>query len=188
MKRILLSKKQAGILAIAIVLIATNVALAAWTLTRELAITGGVQTLGEITVYNPEETQAISNFDFNLFTGGLTSTQNLFFHIRNTGNTPALVTWEISTSSNTWTVDATSTKDYYRNIVESNTKYTLKINKQSPLSGIWAPKTAVEPEGSRQIVIDPGQSAALALELWYNGAINVPDTFSLTVSFYAENT
>jgi len=72
--------------------------------------------------------------------------------------------------------------------VGSDIKYTLKMNKQSPLSGIWAPKTATEPSGSKQIVIDPDQSVLLALEIWYNGAVNIPETFSLTASFYAENT
>jgi len=167
-----------------------NIAVAAWNVTRQLNITGGVQTFGDIAVYNEADTQAITNFDFNLFTGGASNTQNFLFRIRNTGKVEALVTWEISASSNTWTVDTapSSTKDYYRNIVGSDIKYTLKMNKQSPLSGIWAPKTATEPSGSKQIVIDPDQSVLLALEIWYNGAVNIPETFSLTASFYAENT
>jgi hypothetical protein len=188
MRKILLSKKRAVLLALVMVLIGTNIAVAAWNVTKQLNITGGVQTFGDIAVYNQADTQAITNFDFNLFTGGASNTQNFFFRIRNTGNVQALVTWEISASSITWTVDAIDTKDYYRNIVGSETKYTLKINKQDPLSGKWAPKTATQPEGSKDIVINPGQSVLLAIELWYNGAVNVPETFSLTASFYAENT
>lgn len=188
MRRISLGRKQAGLLALVIVLIATNIAFAAWLVTRNITMTGGVETVGDIKVYNQDGTQEVSAFNFALFTGGTSATQNIFFRIKNTGNTPALVEWKISSSPITWTVDTEYSKDYYRHIVGTDTKYTLKINKQPPLNGIWAPQDATDPSAAEQITLAVGEYAILALELYYNGAVNIAETFSLTVSFYAQNT
>ena len=60
------------------------------------------------------------------------------------------------------------------------------MNKRSPLQGIWAPAPSSLPAADKQITLQPGEAAPVAVQLDYSGTPNTPETFSLKMSFTAQ--
>ena len=183
MKKIALGKKKAGLLVAAIVLITTNIAFAVLYMTKPVTITGGVKSVGAIEIYNQAGTEIINTFAFEQFDPGVSDTNNMFFNIKNTGNVPVYVYWEITSPTATWT----ATGNQYRCDEQGVPKYYMFINKQYDPYGTWAPNPSSVPVADKRILINSGQSASLAMQLDYTGNVNTPEALSVTVSFTAQS-
>ncbi len=175
-----LNNKQWAIVAILLSLVGANIAIAAWVVTRTLDITGGVAVQGNIQLYDEIGSQIITGFNFDEFT--VSGTQNLLFQIRNTGNTPAVVTWDLTDTSIVWNLNT----NYFTHDHDTQNQFTLRMNKRSPLEGIWAPAPSSLPAADKQITLQPGEAAPVAVQLDYSGTPNTPETFSLKMSFTAQ--
>ena len=180
MKKILLTKKQATLLALVIALIATNVTFAVVYFTKNVTITGGVKTSGQIEVYEADGVTIKNTLAFEDFYAGTSDSDTEYFMIKNLGTVTVYVYWEI-TAPTGWIVSGNK----YSFDEDITTKYYLTINKQ-PAAGIWQPKGGSAPDDTK-IQIPASGSTQLSMDLLYTGTPATTDSLSLTVSFTAEN-
>ena len=174
-----LSKKQVfGIIALLILLTSTSVTFAVLYVTRNVYITGGVSVVGEIEVYEDDGTTLLESYDFPLFTGGVYEQQSLYFYINNTGNQPVNVYWNISDSSKSWTAD-----EYGYISSPSGFGFDIMTSWLPDPNEYWTPNEYTTPEA---LYLDVDGSAYLRLRHTYIGSPNIADTYTLTMSFYAE--
>lgn len=175
-----LSKKQFLAIVAVISLLATSTfAFAALYITKSASITGGVATVGDITLFEEDGITEWTSFDFPLCEPFEWSDDFFTFSLNNTGNTPVYVTWNISASDITWY--AVSGGGYLHD-EEGITKYIIRIWNDSQT---WAPSD--DPEAPGVIYLDVGDSVVLLLNLTFRGTVapSTPETFSVTLSFYA---
>ena len=170
-----LSKKQLALIGLVIVLVITNITFAVLYMTRDVTITGGVSTVGSIEVYEDDGTTLLTNIDFENFTGGVAHTNEQIFFVNNTGNQPVYAYWNISSSSIIWEVGAVG----YVHKPGGLDKYTFTISNATYHA--WLPNT-------QGVLIDVDEGAWFTFHLGYTGDVKTAETFSLTVTFYAQDT
>jgi hypothetical protein len=179
-----LSKSKIVILIAILTLAATNIALAAFYMNRDVTVSGGVATSGTIEIYKEDGLTPMTAIPIPLFQG-TTHTNSTFFWVKNIGNMPVAVYWNISSANpNSWTLE--SGGQAYIFTETSQTKYRLCIwNKQNPDgsqgTGTWNP----DPEGAVVVNLNPGQTAQFAMDLLHFTEVNAPGTFSFVLSFYS---
>lgn len=175
------SKKNLAIIALVIILAASNVAFAVLYMTKNLNITGGVATMGAIMVYSDDGITPLTDFDFPLATPGVGLSYTLHFFINNTGNSPVYVYYNISSSSIGWTPDSYG----YTHQEGGYTKYYLRPLIWYPAYGdYWSPREILPPES---VFLNTGYGREVELEYMYSGIPNTAETFSFVFTFYAEN-
>jgi hypothetical protein len=69
-----LSRKTIAVIALVIILAATNVALALLYMTKNVNLTGGVSAVGAIEIYQEDGVTPLTSHDFPLFIGGTAGT------------------------------------------------------------------------------------------------------------------
>lgn len=178
-----ISKKQLTILlGIIVVLAISNVAVALYYMSRSVDITGGVDTVGSIEVYDDDGVTVWTNYDFPNFTGGSASNYVKDFFINNTGNQPVYVYWNISSSSLSWS-SLESGYVYYESAV---LKYSFDIMIAWPPAtpDYWSPNDYTTPES---LYIPVGEGKPLRIVHQYTGNPTTAETYSLTITFYAED-
>jgi hypothetical protein len=138
----------------------------------------GITVIGEIEVYDSDGISPLTSYDFPLFSGGTSDTFHKHFFIKNTGNQPVSVYWNISESSINWNLKKSlNLYKYYENGV---CKYSFGIPQESLLTtDYWQPNTEALFLG-----VDDGKN--LHFELFYTGETISSETFRLTISFYAK--
>ena len=178
-----ISKNQLTVLLGTILLLAiSNIAVALYFMSRDVDITGGVDTYGAIEVYDSDGVTEMTAYDFPNFTGGDSETQFKTFFINNTGNQPVYVYWNISDSSLEWT----TTEFGYIHVVGLETKYEFNIQTSWPSSiEYWSPNEYTTPEA---LVIPVDGGVELRIFHQYYGSPKTAETYSLTMSFYAFDT
>ena len=182
MKKISVSRRQAGLLALVTILIATNATFAVVYYTRNVPLSGGVKQSGTIQLYEgTEQTAVLTSFAFEDFIADVSDTDTIQFNIRNTGTLPVNVYWEIASPPTGWAVAS----DRYSYTVDSTIKYYLTINRQT--GGFWQPRLGSTPDDTR-IQLAAGAGAQFSMDLYYSGNPSTFDDLSLTLSFTAEST
>lgn len=177
-----LSKKQLTILIGFILLLGVgNVALAILYMSRDLEITGGIDAVGQIEIYDSDAETVLTNVDFPNFTGSIGDTHLQLFYINNTGNQPLNVTWEISASSFTW-LPISVGYDYWESGAQ---KYILQI--ETNIAASWVPLAPLDYATPGILQLAVGESAWMRMSLQYGGYPNLAETFSFTITFYAED-
>jgi len=169
-----LSKKKLALIALVVALAIGNITLAILYVTRDVDITGGVSVIGSIEVYQDDGTTLLTNIDFDNFTGGVLQTYSTTFFINNTGNQPVYVYWNISTSSIAWFKGGAG----YQYNEAATTKYTFSIHNAT--ADYWTPDTE-----ARILLVD--QAVSEEIGFYYSGDPKTAETFSFTVTFYAED-
>lgn len=169
-----LSKKQLALIALAIVLVISNIAFAVLYMTRDVTITGGVSVIGSIMVYQDDGTTPLANIDFDNFTGGTAEFHTYDFFINNTGNQPVYVYWNISASSISWEIFG----QVYKHIEDLEYKYEFLI--QNATSHFWLPDT-------QGVQLDVDEGATFHFILFYTGNVKTAEVFDLTATFYAQD-
>lgn len=176
------SKKQLTLLLGCIVVLAVgNVALAALWLSRDVDITGGVDTVGTIEVYDEDALTLLTSYDFPNFTGGVGETSYKEFFIVNTGNQPVYVHWNISSSSLTWNPTSIGYQE------ASISKYVFSIQNASSLDYLAPNDYSTPTVANALLYIDVGESAYMRIEHEYMGYPSTAEQYSLTMTFYAED-
>jgi hypothetical protein len=182
-----LQKKTAGIVALVLTLLSTNIALAIVYMTKTVTITGGVAETGTIEVYQENAETTLTTIAISQFQG-TTHSNYTYFWINNTGNMPVKINWEITNPNPTgWTIDTPN--QGYIFTENTNTKYTFSINNQinpdgTPGTGKWLP----DPTGTTQTITIPvGKAAKFSMDLIHNQAVNTPGDFSFGLSFTAQS-
>lgn len=145
-------------------------------MTRDVTITGGVSVVGSIEVYEDDGVTVLTSIDFPNFTGGTPTDYERIFFINNTGNQPVYVCWNISDSSIPWDLDIMSW-GYTHTPIDVD-KYHFHITDDTYT--VWSVNSAY-----KYIPVDQGRWFTLHLD--YTGDVNIAETFSFTVSFYAED-
>lgn len=171
------SKKNMAIIALVIILAASNVALAVLYMTKNVNISGGVSVLGAIELYEEDGVTPFTSYDFPLFTGGTVGNFFKYFFINNTGNQPVYVYWNISSSSITWGADAFG----YYHAEGGYGKYYFQLYNATTT---FAPKEYVTP-GVIHLDVGAGQRCYILLN--YQGSPNTAETFTLVMTFYAQD-
>jgi hypothetical protein len=177
-----ISKKQLTILlGIIVLLVISNVAVALYYMSRSVDLTGGVDTVGSIEVYDEDGVTLWASYEFPNFTGGTAETHFKTFFINNTGNQPVAVYWNISTSSLSWL----PTIDGYSYSIDLTYKYYFNIQTSWPTpTEYWAPNDYIDPDS---LLIPVGEGKQLRIFHQYSGNPNTAETYSLTITFYAED-
>lgn len=181
-----LSKKHLAIVALTVILVVTNIAFAVLYMTKSVNISGGViEAVGAIEVYDSDGVSPLASCDFPLFTAGGTwtgFTKNFF--INNTGSQPVYVYWNISSSSIVWKpwMDV----GYYHSEGTVEIKYSFKIFSSWTPDPIheWTPNDGTTPE-ALYLGVDAGKQ--LQISLGYSGNPATAETFTLVMSFYAQD-
>ena len=177
-----LNKRRLAIIALVVVLVTINIALAVLYMTKDVTITGGVSVVGSIEVYDDDGTTVLTSYEFVNFTGGQPATAFKNFFINNTGNQPVYVYWNISDSSIIWLANDLGYA-YYEDI-------TLKYNYNIATSWLpdpydyWSPNNSSTPEA---LYLDVGEGKELRIVHQYTGDPNTAESYSLVMSFYAED-
>ncbi len=181
-----LSKRQITALGLALTLTVINIAVATVYMNKDVMVTGGVATSGTIEVYEEDGTTIMNSIAMPQFQG-TTQTINHFFWVKNTGNVPVAVYWNISSGNpNSWSIDTDTQIYLYRE--NSQTKFNLAISKQTDPSGItWSGSWDPDPTGNQVVSLGTGQTAEFALTVAHITAVNTPGTFSFVLSFYAKS-
>lgn len=181
-----LSKRQIAIVALILTLASTNVALAAVYMNRDVMITGGVASSGTIEIYEEDGQTIMNSIAYPLFQGS-TNTYNHFFWVKNIGNLPVAVYWNISNANpSSWSIE--SGAQAYIFTENSQTKYRFVINDKilpdgSQGSGVWNP----DPTGTQAVTLGVGQGAEYSIDLLHYTTVSTPGTFSFVLSFYARS-
>lgn len=176
-----LSRKHLAIIALVVVLTVTNIALAAYYMTKNVNISGGVQAVGSIEAYYEDGVTVLTSFDFPLFNPGEAGVLTKSFFINNTGSVDLYVVWNISSSSIVWTGD--STGEGYEHIEGMEVKYTFRMYKGYPGSDIWRPDADFTTPNYRSVEVGIGR--IVTMELTYSGIPATGEEFTLVISLYA---
>jgi len=169
-----LSKKQIALIALAAILVVSNIAFAVLYMTKHVEITGGVETYGAIEVYDDDGVTPLTSIDFPNFTGGIEGWQSKWFFINNTGTSPVYVYWNISASSIAWTYYSNG----YKHVEDTTNKYYLMI--RNATSDYWTCESEAR-------MLDVGQGIHEEIILMYNGDPVTAELFSVTVAFTAKD-
>lgn len=175
------SRKTIAIIALVIILAASNVAFAVLYMTKNVNITGGVSAVGAIEIYQEDGVTPLTSYDFPLFTGGTAGPQYLDFFVNNTGNQPVYVTWNISASSISWEIAL----DGHRHWENSVIKYWCQLYREEIPGSYWYPYTTGTPQET--VFLAVGAGIKIRLWLTYTGQPATAETFSLVISFYAKD-
>lgn len=178
-----LSKKQLALIALVIVLVIGNIAFAYLYMTRDVTITGGVSTIGSIEVYDDDGVTEWTSYNFPNFTGGVAATAHKHFFINNTGNQPVYVYWNISSSSITWISNVNGYGGYSP---FPSHKYNFFIATAWPPDTLdyWASNNYTTPEA---LYLDVGEGKELRIVHQYTDSPVTAESYSLVMSFYAED-
>ena len=178
------SRKHLAIIALVVILAVTNVTLAVQLyMTKSVNISGGVQTVGTIEVYDEDGTTPLTSYDFPLWNPGEGGLLTKNFFINNTGNVMVYVYWNISSSSIVWTQDYGG--EGYENMEDSYIKYTFYMYKNYAEAQRWRPDEAWASPNA--VGLDVGKGKMVTMELLYTGEPATAGTFTLVTSFYARN-
>ena len=176
----MLGRKQAAIVVLVVVLVASNVALAILYMRKDVSISGGVEASGAIEVYDAGGVTSMASISFLKFDGSSQfQTRTKFFFVNNTGNTHVVVYWNVSSPLGGWVVSGNT----YHYDVGGVAKYGLAMNKQGGL-GYWSPSPGGAPE-NQPVSLEAGQGVYLGMDFTYTGFVSTPEDFSFVVSFYA---
>jgi hypothetical protein len=175
------SKRNMAIIALVIILVASNVAFAVLYMTKNVNISGGVAAVGAIEIYEEDGVTPLTDYDFPLFTAGTLDYYILDFFVNNTGNVPVYVTWNISTSSISWE----NVGPRYVHLESSVEKYYYTLF-EPDYSEYWCPY--YDGYTAEIVVLAVGAGEHIQLLLTYLGSPTTPETFSLVMSFYAKDT
>lgn len=174
------SKKQMAFFALVPVLIVSNIVFAVLYMTRSASITGGVASVGSIELYEVDGTE-FTSFDFPLFDPFVTQQEGHVFFLNNTGNIPVYVNWNISDSSIDW--ETTSGGTFYHHIGETGSaKYSIALDDGADW---WHPNDGATPE-SLYLTVGEGLELVLFLQHYIGGG-SAPETFTVELTFYAED-
>ena len=176
-----LSRKHLAIIVLATILVVTNIAFAVLYMTKNLNISGGVQTVGAIEVYDSDGVTPLTSYDFPRWNPGEGGTLTKKLFINNTGNVPVYVYWNISSSSIVWTGDSTAT--CYEHIEGIDIKYTFRMYKT--YGDIFKPDAEFTTPSYRNVDIGIGRE--VNMELVYSGIPATAETFTFVVTFYARD-
>lgn len=162
-----------------VILVMSNIIFATLYFSKQVDAKNGITVIGEIEVYDSDGISPLTSYNFPLFVGGTNETFNKNFFINNTGNQPVSVYWNISTSSIDWEVKKSlDFYEYYEN--EKECKYSFGIRQDSLLTiDYWHPNTEA-------LFLDVNNEKNLHFELSYSGESISSETFSMTITFYAE--
>lgn len=159
----------------------SNVTLALLYISRDVDITGGVDVVGSIEVFDEDGVTVLTNYTFDNFTGGEAAGSMKYFYINNTGNQPVYITWNISSSSLSWDPVLTG----YSHSVSVVQKYSFMV--QTDLGSGWI-NLAPNDYASPTVVFMPaGNREQFRFNLQYTGDVNTAEIFTLTVTFYAQD-
>jgi len=176
----ILKGKHLIVIGVIFILVCTNAVIATLYMTRDVTITAGVSVVGAIQVYNTDGVTPLTSLAFGNWTGGVSSFFWKYFFVNNTGNQVIYARWNISSSSITWVNDTHSYLHYESTV----NKYQLYITYQ-PLSPIvyWDPRES----NSTALSIGVGNGKGFVLYLSYMGVPVTAESFSVTVTFYADS-
>ena len=180
-KSIHLSRKQFAFVALVAILAATNIGLAVLYMTKNVSISGGVQTVGSIEVYDEDGVTPLTSYDFPLWAPGEAGVLTKTFFINNTGSVDVYVVWNISSSSIVWTGD--SAGQGYEHIEGTDVKFTFRMYKGQQYDAIWRPDADFTTPNYRSVEVGIGR--IVTMELAYSGIPATAETFTLVISFYA---
>jgi hypothetical protein len=155
-----------------------NVAFALLFMSRDVNITGGVSTVGSIELYEEDGVTVFTSYSYPNFTGGLPEISTKTFLIINTGNQLVNVFWNISSSSLTWN----PTIDGYVYYEDGYEKYNYQLQ-DVPQQQYIAPQDSTSPGG---VLLAPGETREMLIVHTYLGYPKTAETYSLTMTFYAE--
>lgn len=162
-----------------LVLLVSNLVLAALFLLKPVSAHNGISTAGEIAVYDSDGTTPLTGYDFPLFSGGLTDTFTKRFFIRNVGSDPVSVYWNITGSSISWELRAAPCLNVYDHYEEGFLKFSFGVTQGSTVpADYWHPSWEA-------ILLGADEEVELGFELHYTGEPNTAEIFAMTVSFYA---
>lgn len=174
------SRKTIAIIALVIILVASNVAFAVLYMTKNVNITGGVSVVGSIELYEDDGVTPFTSYDFPLFIGGQSESFDIYFFINNTGNQPVYIYWNISSSSIVWFAESQG----YGYIHNENGDAKYGFGLWNATGDDWSPNGYVTPDA---LYIGVGEGQRIRMHLGYTGAPNTPETFTLVASFYAQD-
>lgn len=174
-----LSRKQFFAIVSSIILVSTfgtTFAVLYWT--EEVNLTAGVASEGAAAIFEADGFTPLYEFTFEDFhPQPVMQTVGWNFVVKNLGNVPTYVTWQIAESSVTWdlVMDTTRGGNYYAETTEE--KYYFWID-EIPYSdpGMWGAET----DG---IYLDVGESAVYSFTLRYSGFSNDAEVLTLNVHF-----
>ncbi len=177
-----LGKRRLAIIALVVVLVAINIALAVLYMTKDVTITGGVSVVGSIEVYDDDGTTVLTSYEFVNFTGGQPETAFKNFFINNTGNQPVYVYWNISSSSISWIANEFGYGGYEGPTLKYN--YFIATSWLPDPYDYWSPNDYTTPEA---LYLDVGEGMELQIVHQYTGNPSTAESYSLVMSFYAED-
>jgi hypothetical protein len=147
---------------------------------KQVDITGGIEAMGNIAVYDDDGETLFESYTFSNFTPGDYETRFKNFFINNTGNAPVYVTWNMSDSTLTWKCISPG----YR--YPTTTPYTFWFDLYIVLVGTWEPYiTGIQ---GASVLIGVGQGVEFYIRYEYvSGGDTSPLTHDLKINFYAED-
>lgn len=163
------------------ILVISNLGFAILYMTKNVNISGGVQALGAIEVYDEDGVTPLTSYDFSLFTPGEAGVLNKTFFINNTGSVDLYVKWNISSSSIVWTGDLPG--EGYEHIEGTDVKYSFRMYKGYPGTNIWRPDAPFTTPNYRSVEVGIGRIVSMELE--YSGIPATAGTFTFVISLYA---
>lgn len=181
-----LTKKLVAIVALILTLSSTTVAFAVLYMNKDVTVSGGVAASGTIAIYKEDGITEMTSIPIPLFQG-TSHTNTTFFWVKNIGNMPVAVYWNISNADpNNWAIDVPGGSQAYTFTETAQTKYRLTIDNilnpdSTPGTGVWNP----DPTGNQVVNLNAGQTAKFAMDLLHYQAVNTAGTFSFVLSFYA---
>jgi hypothetical protein len=178
-KEMKLDGKQLIVIGVILVLVYLNIAIASLYMTKSVTMTGGVSAVGAIQVYDSDGVTPLTNIALDNFTPGTPSAINRDFFINNTGNQEVYVHWNMSSSTIAWNNDSLR----YYHMENGVSKYRLEIWSYT-LHGSWCPSAS---NSTNTFYLEAGERAEFRFGFTYTDYSNAAETFSLTVTFYAES-
>lgn len=175
------NRKYLAIITLVVILAVINVTLAVLYMTKNVDISGGVQTVGSIEAYDEDGVTPLTSYDFSLFTPGGAGVLTKTFFINNTGSVDLYVKWNISSSSIVWTGDLAG--EGYEHIEDTDVKYTFFMYKGDETVNIWRPDAPFTTPNYRSVEVGIGRT--VTMELTYSGVPATGETFTLVISLYA---
>jgi len=169
-----------AIVALVVILVITNVSLAVLYMTKNVDISGGVQTVGAIEVYDEDGVTPLTSVDFPLWNPGEAGILTKTFFVNNTGSVDVYVYWNISSSSIVWTGDVFG--EYYEHIEGTDVKYAFRMYKGYPGPNIWRPDADFSTPNYRSVEVGIGRVCSMELE--YSGIPATAETFTFVISLY----
>jgi len=162
-----------------LVLLVSNLVLAALFGAKPVCARNGVSALGAIEVYDSDGVTPLTGYNFPLFVGGTVDTFTKSFFIRNVGSQPVDVYWNLTGSSISWELRAAPYLNVYDHYEEGVLKFSFGVTQDLTVStDYWHPDWEV-------IFLGVDEGVELGFELHYTGEPNTAETFAMTVSFYA---